>query len=168
MRIYDMTTMMSNDYYESLPQKRMAVGVLFFNEQNELLIVKPTYKEGWSIPGGVIDENESPREACVREVKEELGIDLFSVRLLAVDYMSPAKSQYANKSENIQFIFYGGTIEGTTAIHLPEEELSEYKFLKVEDALPLLSANLARRIPHCIEAIKTNTAVYLEGGDLAQ
>jgi 8-oxo-dGTP pyrophosphatase MutT (NUDIX family) len=35
-------------------------------------LLEPTYKEDWEIPGGIIEENESPREACKREVLEEL------------------------------------------------------------------------------------------------
>ena len=30
--------------------KYMSAGALFFNERAELLLVKPTYKEGWEIP----------------------------------------------------------------------------------------------------------------------
>ncbi|MBI4119577.1 MAG: NUDIX hydrolase [Parcubacteria group bacterium] len=146
----------------------MAVGVLFFNELHELLIVKPNYKDSWSIPGGVIDENESPREACLREVKEEVGLTVKKVKLLGVDYMSPETSEYQNKSENLQFIFYGGilTQNQMRSIKLQKEELDEYKFLKLENALPLLNRNLSSRIPPCLEALKNNTAVYLEGGKL--
>lgn len=61
---------MGNQYYKGLPKKRMGVGALFLNDKNEILIVKPSYKDHWSVPGGVVDENESPRQACIREVKK--------------------------------------------------------------------------------------------------
>ena len=63
-----MTKPYSNAYYESLPKKRMGAGCLFFNERNEVLLVKPTYKPGWEIPGGVVEDNESPKQCCQREV----------------------------------------------------------------------------------------------------
>lgn len=50
------------EYLESLPKKRMGVGVLFFSG-DKILILKPTYKDYWLLPGGAIDLNESPREA---------------------------------------------------------------------------------------------------------
>ncbi|MFH0988218.1 MAG: NUDIX hydrolase, partial [Parcubacteria group bacterium] len=64
------------EYLDSLPKKRMGAGVLFLNEQKELLIVNPTYKDHWAVPGGSVEENESPRQACLREIKEELGIEV--------------------------------------------------------------------------------------------
>lgn len=38
------------------------------------LMVKPVYRKGWSLPGGIIDRGESPAEAVVREFMEELGL----------------------------------------------------------------------------------------------
>lgn len=80
---------MSENYYKNLPKKRMGAGALFFNENNEMLVVKPTYKDHWSIPGGVVEENESPRIACIREVKEEIGLEIRELKFLCVDWTSP-------------------------------------------------------------------------------
>ena len=49
-----------------------------------LLILKPTYKSGWTIPGGVMEaDGESPWEACQREVREETGLEVSRGRLAA-------------------------------------------------------------------------------------
>lgn len=47
--------MNEQDFYAQLPRKKMATGVLFFQDQS-LLLVKPTYKDGWSIPGGIVEQ----------------------------------------------------------------------------------------------------------------
>lgn len=38
------------------------------------LMVKPVYRQGWSLPGGLIDRGEAPADAAVREFQEELGL----------------------------------------------------------------------------------------------
>ena len=40
----------------------------------EILLSHETESGWWLIPGGGIEENESPKECCVREVKEETGL----------------------------------------------------------------------------------------------
>lgn len=154
-------------YYQNLPAKPMAVGVLFFDEAERILIVKPTYKDHWSIPGGVVDEDESPRLACVREVEEELGLNITELQLLCLDYMSPATSGYPTKGENIQMIFSGGQLAQSVidTIQLAKNELAEFRFVSVEEASRAVGQRLARRLPHCLQALQNNTVVYLEGGE---
>ncbi len=40
------------------------------------LMVDPVYREGWTLPGGLIDRGETPAKAIKRELVEELGIDV--------------------------------------------------------------------------------------------
>lgn len=80
----------------TLPTKRMATGALI-TRGNEILIVEPTYKENWEIPGGAIEKDESPREALQRELLEELGIQATIGRPLVIEYQSSTKE----KSESV-------------------------------------------------------------------
>lgn len=157
--------MNTKDHYKNLPMKRAGAGAFIFNEKNELLIVKPNYKDYWSIPGGTIDLNESPRQACQREIKEEIGLEIKDVRFLCVDY-TPA---IGDKNESFQFAFYGGILseEQIKKIKIQRSELDEYKFVHAEDAFKLFGGhvrNLAKRLPKCLDAIKTGTSIYLEDG----
>lgn len=65
----------------------MSAGALFLDGTGRILLVQPVYKRNWEIPGGVVELHESPRAACVREVREELGLARPFSRLLLVDYM---------------------------------------------------------------------------------
>ena len=48
----------------------MSAGAIFRNQDGDVLLVNPTYKEPWEIPGGIVEANESPKRACIREVQE--------------------------------------------------------------------------------------------------
>lgn len=38
------------------------------------LFVKPVYRKGWTLPGGLVDKGEHPAVSAVREMREELGV----------------------------------------------------------------------------------------------
>src|SRR4051812_23503587 len=57
-------------------RKRVAADVLITDRVGRVLLVDPTYKEGWDIPGGMVEANEPPRVAAERELREELGLTL--------------------------------------------------------------------------------------------
>jgi len=155
--------MISDGYnYEAMSKKRMAVSAFFLNKEGNILIVKPTYRSDWLLPGGIVEKDESPRQACVREIKEELNIELPLNKLLCVEYLSDDTQQ----TESVQFVFYGGLITESqiSSILLPKPELNEYRFSTHEEALQLLSCKLARRLPYCFQALEENTTFYLEDG----
>ena len=52
-----------------------AAGVLFSDNAHRILLVQPTYKDHWDIPGGYVETGETPVQAAAREVREELGIE---------------------------------------------------------------------------------------------
>lgn len=65
----------------------VAVGAVIWNPQGEVLLVgraRPPRMGEWSIPGGKVDMGESLREALLREVREETGIDIEIAGLIDV------------------------------------------------------------------------------------
>jgi ADP-ribose pyrophosphatase YjhB (NUDIX family) len=153
---------MSTEYYKNLPKKRMGAGALIINDKDEIIFVKASYKDYWTLPGGVVEVDESPKNACVREVKEEIGLVLDDMKFLGVDYISNKEE----KGDNLQFIFFGGKLSDyqIKKIKLDGKEIIDYQFMKINDALPLLNEKLRLRLPKCLEALKNNTAIYLENG----
>src|SRR5687767_8467830 len=103
-----------------MAKPRVAAGALFFDEQDNVLLVKPTYKDGWDVPGGYVEPGETPVEACEREIKEELGLETSLRRLLVVDW-APSESE----GDKVLFVFDGGTITPGTEdqLTLPPDEL---------------------------------------------
>ena len=146
----------------ALPAKRMAAGALLLAEDSRLLIVKPWYRPHWLLPGGVVERDESPRQACERETREELGLAIAPLRLLCVDYTRAT----AEASESLQFVFWAGRVsaEQLSAIQLQVEELTEWRLVTAQEAETLLAPRLARRLPACLRALASDATRYLEDG----
>ena len=150
------------EYATLLPKKQVGVAVLLFNNKNELLIVKPDYREGWLVPGGVTDEDESPLHSAIRETKEENGLDITDLRLVGVHY----RHKKGVFMDSLKFIYSGGilTEEQILQITLQTSELEEWKFSPSEEALTLLTSGLEKSVPICFDAIKNNSVAYIESG----
>src|SRR3954451_25256301 len=120
------------EFYATLPAKTAAAGCLFFDIGGWVLLVKPTYKEPWEVPGGVIEADESPLDACCREIGEELALDRRPERLLAGDYRRRVAGV---RGDPLRFLFAGGVLtEAEVArIRLPPDELSEWRFVAIDD-----------------------------------
>ena len=74
---------MRRDYPE---RPFLGVGAIIIDEQRVLLVrrANPPLQGEWSIPGGMVETGETTREAVVREVKEETGLEIQPVQLLEV------------------------------------------------------------------------------------
>lgn len=79
----------TDDFTATLPRKRLAAGVLFRDPTGRVLLVEPTYKDHWELPGGCVEADESPFAAAARETDEELGLAVRPGRLLIVDWVPP-------------------------------------------------------------------------------
>lgn len=146
-------------WHRTLPKKRMAAGWVAQNEAGEFLIVKPNHKDHWGLPGGVVEENESPWHACQREVREELGLAIDPGHMLCVDYCTTRPGY----TESLQFLFYGGVLDQPTIVGIDLNadggtELEAYRFAPLREATELLGTRVARRVAACAD--------HLEGGGL--
>ena len=146
-----------------LPRVPASAGALIFDDDGRLLVVNPTYKAHWTIPGGIMEaDGETPWEACRREVREEVGLLVEHGRLVAVDFLRPRPS----KPGGLRFLFDCGILPDATlrSIVLQSEELSEQRLVEPAEALRLLSGPLRRRVSAALPARTRNECVYLEDG----
>ncbi|MCP2343431.1 NUDIX domain-containing protein [Actinomadura rupiterrae] len=152
---------MTADPTESFATPRAAAGVLFFDQEGDVLLVAPSYKDYRDIPGGYIERGETPKQAAVREVQEELGITPTIGRLLIADW-APTETE----GDKVLFVFDGGTLapEQLNEIHLDPAELNAYEFHPVANIHELTIARLARRIVQAHEARADGSTRYLEHG----
>lgn len=144
------------------PKKRMAAGALFVDDAGRILIVKPGYRAEWLVPGGVVEQDESPRTACLREVREELGLETEADRLLCVEYESADESH----GECLKFIFFGGVLSAAQvqAIRVDRSEIEEFRLVSPDEAMAKLDVRLARRLTLALRALAQDRTVYAEDG----
>jgi ADP-ribose pyrophosphatase YjhB (NUDIX family) len=146
-------------YRNSRPGKRMGAGALIRDGEGRVLLVEPTYKSTWELPGGAVEADESPREACRREVLEELGCDLAIGRLLCIEWQGPEP----DRTESMMFVYDGGEL-GTETIQLPADELSSIAFVSGDDLDTFMVERLARRTRAALRAVDEGRLVELEHG----
>jgi 8-oxo-dGTP diphosphatase len=143
-----------------IPRIPASAGALIFDPDGRLLILKPTYKKGWTIPGGQLDPvGESPWDACRRETREECGLDVERGRLACVDFRPPG----AKRPGGVRFLFDCGRFDEREldTITLQEEEIAAHRLAPLDEALELLSGPISRRVS---SSVGRNHCVYLEDG----
>jgi len=143
-----------------VPRIPASAGALIFDDRGRLLILKPNYKKGWTIPGGQIDESgESPWEACRRETREECALEVARGRLVCVDFLRPRP----HRPGGLRFLFDCGTFSDRRLgeIRLQDAEIDEHRLVSLAEAKALLSGPVRRRVAAGAGAKR---CVYLEDG----
>jgi 8-oxo-dGTP diphosphatase len=149
-------------YYASLATKRMGAGLVCRDATDRILLVQPTYKPTWEIPGGAVEADESPAAAVAREVREELGISLPVGPLLVVDWI-PAQHP---KTEGLMMLFDGGVLDEAVSrrFSLPAEELSDWAFVAADGLGQYVTHSMAQRLQAALVALNAGGPLYLERG----
>jgi 8-oxo-dGTP pyrophosphatase MutT (NUDIX family) len=145
-------------WYRQLATCHAAASGLITDPGGRVLMVKPNYREGWSLPGGVLEADERPEEGCAREVLEEVGLSVRPGRLLVLDWVPAGDGR---PRPFVSFVFDCGTIAADTPIRLQLAELDEYRFLAPDQAAGLFPAWAAGRLAAAVAARHTGTTVYL-------
>ena len=145
-----------------MPRKTVAGGALIRDGYDRILFVQPRYKPTLEIPGGIVEENESPYQACRREIREEIGLDIEPGQLLVVDW----RPRHGVWSDSLNFIFDGGVLtdEQASRIKVAEDELVSLAFLSLDQAEPNLLPSMARRLSLAVKALRGDGHTYADFG----
>ncbi|WSK39811.1 NUDIX hydrolase [Streptomyces tubercidicus] len=137
--------------------------MLLFDDQDRVLLVDPTYKAGWEFPGGVVERGEAPAQAAVREVAEELGIELpRALRLLVLDWEAPEPPGFGG----LRLLYDGGTLphDRISKLLLPGTELRDWRFVTEAEAESMLPPVRWNRLHWALRARERGCPLHLEAG----
>lgn len=155
-----------DEYVAQLPRKRMAAGALLRDEEGRILLVEPSYKPTWDIPGGSVDENEAPWVTAQRELREELTIDRTLSRVLVIDHEQAAEGY----PEGFAWVFDGGLITATEVddLRLTDPEIVSVGLYRLDEVAGKLKPQLARRLAVALDvALATDGPALCSDGERA-
>lgn len=145
-------------WYAGLAGVVIAAGALITDPRDRVLVVKPNYRDYWTVPGGVCEFGEAPQDGCARELTEELGLPIRVGRLLVADW----SRQYGDQARPIMhFIFDGGHLADGAAITIQRSELDGYRFTPASELGSYLPRFGLARITGALTARQTGSALYL-------
>ncbi len=120
---------------------RKIAAIILENDKGELLLYLRDNKPGipfpryWDLIGGHVEEGETPEEALIREVKEELNYELTDYKFFR-EYLCLKGDAYPN----IKYIYSGRfnvppeeitLLEGEKAQYFKKEEIPDVKFANI-------------------------------------
>ena len=112
-------------------------GAVIVGRDGRLLLgkrAKDPFRGWWEVPGGFVERGEHPAEATVREVREELGIDVVLTGLVGI-YL-----EQSARGESLQVTVYEATTEAVRCTPDPAE-VTDWRWFAPED----VPADLAGR-----------------------
>ena len=145
-------------WYGTLSTMFGAAAALFTNPAGRILLVKPNYRDHWSLPGGFLEDGEPPQDGCRREVAEELGLQITPGPLLAISWTPPNGTR---PRPIVHFVFEGGELHDDTPIRLQEAELDGYRFVEAGELSRYLPPVIAARVTAALRSRVTGGPAYL-------
>lgn len=115
----------------------MQVTAAVIKQDNRILICQRAKDDDfallWEFPGGKLEKGETLEECIVREITEELGLEIKVNGVLAV-------SRHNDGEQDVHFTFYEADIVGgdvtlnvhEAAVWAPLDTLNEYDFMRAD------------------------------------
>jgi len=120
--------------------------VAFIERDNRVLLVRRAMnpeRGKWALPAGYVDYGENPREAVIREVREETGLEIEITRLVSVE------GGPGTFGASIVIIYAASVVNGSAR---PQDDAEAVLWLSASDSLPELA----------FESTRTMLSVWLE------
>lgn len=144
-------------YYENYLNNRCTKKVrgIIINEMGQVLLLHSNKHNGYSIPGGTVEDNESIKDTVLREVFEETGAEIIPIKIVGKYYHTSKNFVYegntfdSNRVEYFYFCKFKGFKTNNLGLSGEFDDGDiEIKFLDFED---VMRARLLKRDKSMIE-----------------
>lgn len=149
-------------YYAAQPSPLVAATGIVLDTRGRVLVLTTSYKEDLELPGGTVEDTETPEEGLARELKEELDLSLPVGRLLAVDSRPPGP---LGRSLIVHVHLVGPLAPGeAAAISFPDGEITGARWLRPDEACAVLPDRIAPRLRAGLAALHSGSFAHLVDG----
>uniref|UniRef100_A0AAU2JXB3 NUDIX hydrolase n=1 Tax=Streptomyces sp. NBC_00049 TaxID=2903617 RepID=A0AAU2JXB3_9ACTN len=149
-------------YYAAQPAPLVAATGIVMDARGRVLVLTTSYKADLELPGGTVEDTETPEEGLARELKEELDLAVPVGRLLAVDSRGPGP---LGRSLVVHVHLVGPlSPQEADAIAFADGEITEARWLRPEEAHTALPPRIAPRLRAGLAALHTGSFAHLVDG----
>lgn len=120
-----------NDKWAKKLPGKMTSACLIIIRQNKALIVKANYKDHWTFPSGIADDNESPLDAAIRETKEETSIAVSKSQ--CSHFCTIFTYSDGDSRDRFNFAFIAQSLPDTLQIRCSGNEISSYSWVRLNE-----------------------------------
>ncbi len=115
--------------------------IVYTNVNGERLYLVEQMLDGhWGVPKGHVEESETEEETALREIKEEVGLDvIIDSGFRNVETYSPKEGFI---KDVVYFVAYSKSMDATMQV----EEVREIRWVKLEEAKELIEFQSMREI----------------------
>ncbi|WP_338120303.1 NUDIX hydrolase [Streptomyces erythrochromogenes] len=149
-------------YYADRPAPLVAATGIVLDTRGRVLVLTTSYKSDLELPGGTVEDTETPEQGLARELREELDLGVPVGRLLAVDSRPPGP---LGRSLIVHVHLVGPlSPQEAAAISFADGEITAARWLRPEEACAVLPARVAPRLRAGLAALHTGSFAHLVDG----
>lgn len=110
---------------------KMCSACIALRSSGQVLMVKASYKDHWTFPSGIVDANESPKAAAIRETSEEVGIEVSEQDCTLLKIIYTASN--GKDRDRFNFAFITDIADQNIKLSVPNDEIELAEWVNFEN-----------------------------------